>query len=77
MKNAINSEHSSELNCQFDDFLQNNTMVENLKLIYKKYGFGEFKKAHFAAVLNEYISLNTTKEDFANSEITEIIKLIK
>ena len=45
--------------------------------IYKKYGFGEFKKAKFAAQLKEYIESNCTKEDFKNSEIIEIINALK
>ena len=52
-------------------------MVENLELIYKKYGFGEFKKAHFANILNNYIKNNAKSSDFENSEIVDILECLK
>ncbi|MBQ4646908.1 MAG: hypothetical protein IJB79_06135 [Candidatus Gastranaerophilales bacterium] len=77
LQSAINSAHSSEFNCIFDDFCDSNTMVQNLENIYKKYGFGEFKKAKFAFILKEYIKNNCTMDDFKNSEIIEIINALK
>ena len=49
-------------------------MVHNLENIYKKYGFGEFKKAEFARELKFYIENNCSSDDFSTSEIVEIIK---
>lgn len=77
LQKAINAAHSSDFNCIFDDFCDNNSMVLNLENIYKKYGFGEFKKAKFAIILKEYIENYCTKDDFKNSEIIEIIKALK
>ncbi|MBQ8636048.1 hypothetical protein IJ425_07860 [bacterium] len=77
LQNTINSVHSSEFNCIFDDFKDNDSMVNNLENIYKKYGFGEFKKAKFALELKQYIEKYGTKDDFSNSEIIEIIKFLK
>lgn len=76
LQNTINTAHSSDFNCIFDDFKDDNTMVENLENIYKKYGFGEFKKAKFALNLKDFIKQNCTKEDFKNSEIIEIIEAL-
>lgn len=77
LQKTINYIHKNEYNCIFDDFSDDNSMVENLEFIYKKYGFGEFKKAKFALELKEYIENNCTKEDFINSEIVEIIKILE
>ena len=77
LQKTINYVHKNEYNCIFDDFSDDNSMVENLEFIYKKYGFGEFKKAKFALELKEYIENNCTKDDFANSEIVEIIKILE
>lgn len=74
LKNAVNSIHKNEYNCVFDDFCNEISMVENINNIYKKYGFGEFKKAHFAASLKEYIINHCSKEDFLGSEIVKIIE---
>ena len=49
-------------------------MVENLENIYKKYGFGEFKKAQFALQLRGFIEDNLPKQDFINTEIETIVK---
>lgn len=73
LKNTVNNIHKNEFNCLFDDFDDNVTMVHNLENIYKKYGFGEFKKAHFANCLESYIKQFTSKDDFKNSEIVDII----
>lgn len=73
LKNTINTVHSSDLNCIYEDFSAYNSMVENLENIYKKYGFGEFKKAKFALELKNYIQNNCTKDDFSSSEIKEIL----
>ena len=77
LQKTINYIHKNEYNCIFDDFSDDNSMVENLEFIYKKYGFGEFKKAKFALELKEYIENNCTKEDFTSSEIVEIIKILE
>ena len=68
---TINSIHKNEFNCKIDDFESCLSTVHNLENIYKKYGFGEFKKAHFALYLKEYIKMNS-KCDFSNSEIKQI-----
>lgn len=73
---AINFIHKNEYNCIFDDFNNQSSMVLNLENIYKKYGFGEFKKAQFAQELKKYIENFTTKEDFNNTEIETIVKYI-
>lgn len=73
LQNAINAVHSSDFNCIFDDFDDNLAMVQNLENIYKKYGFGEFKKAKFALDLKQYIAKNCTNDDFETSEIKKII----
>lgn len=77
LQKTINTVHSSDFNCIFDDFLDELSMVENLENIYKKYGFGEFKKAKFALELKEYIENNCTLDDFKNSELIEIIEALK
>ena len=74
-KSAINFIHKNELNCTDDDF-KNSKMVENLENIYKKYGFGEYKKAQFALFLKDYIEKYCTKQDFISSEIKNIASLI-
>ena len=73
---TINYIHKNEYNCNFDDFNNSISMVGNLENIYKKYGFGEFKKAQFAQNLKEYISLHCSKNDFVNSEINEIVSAL-
>ncbi len=73
---AINSDHPSEINCCQNDFTESSN-VHNLELIFKKYGFGEYKKAKFASILNDFIMKNTNKNDFLASEIPSIIKAIK
>ncbi len=75
LKNAINKIHENELNCTFEDFDDNLSMVCNLENIYKKYGFGEFKKAHFAICLKKFLEQNFDKNDFENSEIIEIVRV--
>mgnify|MGYP003291275665 CR=1 FL=1 len=77
LQNTINTVHSSDFNCIFDDFNDEETMVNNLENIYKKYGFGEFKKARFALQLKEYIIKNCQKNDFLDSEIVDIIENLK
>ncbi len=74
--NVINSVHDNELHCNINDFDEALVNSKNLDLIYKKYGFGEFKKAHFAHQLKEHIEKNCTKADFEGLEITEIAKLL-
>jgi len=75
--NTLNYIHKNELNCSSEDFISGTSTVENLKLIYKKYGFGDFKKAILAQNLKEYIDLYAAKEDFLSSEITQFVNLIK
>ncbi len=77
LQKAINYVHKNEYNCIFDDFSNNNSMVENLENIYKKYGFGEFKKAKFALELKNYIENYCSRDDFVDSEIVEIIKIME
>lgn len=77
LKNTINSIHSTDFNCNFDDFSSNLSMVQNLENIYKKYGFGEFKKAKFALQLKEFIENNCSKDDFKSCEIIDIINNLK
>ena len=77
LQKAINQVHLNEYNCVWDDFDINSSMVENLQNIYKKYGFGEFKKALFASQLNEYILKNCTKSDFEDTEIPAIINALQ
>ncbi len=73
LKNTINNFHKYEFNCNFDDFNKSFPAVKNLELIYRKYGFGEFKKAQFAHELNNYIQNNCSKQDFLNSETEEMV----
>ena len=75
LEGAINYIHKNEYHCLSVDFKSENKMVINLETIYKKYGFGEFKKAHFAHELQSYISKYCSREDFINSEIADIAKL--
>lgn len=75
--NTINFIHKNDYNCAISDFEEGISTVENLNNIYRKYGFGEYKKAHFAQNLKEYIINNSKKEDFLNSEIINFVDLIK
>lgn len=77
LQDTINNVHLCDYNCIFDDFSDDISMVKNLENIYKKYGFGEFKKAKFALELKNYIEKFTNSDDFKNSEIVEIIKILK
>jgi len=71
---TLNFIHNSEIQCKIEDFDVNLSSVINLENISKKYGFGEFKKAHFAHGLKEYIEKNAYCSDFSESEISEIIR---
>lgn len=73
LQNTINYVHSSELNCIWDDFDTNLSMVNNLEFIYRKYGFGEFKKAQFAQELCKYINENCNMTNFESTEIVDIL----
>ena len=75
--NTINFMHSSEIPCSMNDFLNSNSMVQNLDNIYRKCGFGEFKKARFAKEIKNFIENNASKNDFETSEINEILKALK
>ena len=55
---AINYIHKNEFHCSLNDFDELNSNVKNIENIYKKYGFGEFKKAHFANEIKNYIENN-------------------
>ncbi len=70
---TINYVHKNDENCCIEDFSAENSMVFNLNNIFRKYGFGEFKKARFAAWLKDYITNFCTKSDFLDSEILNII----
>ena len=72
LENTINYVHKNELHCLKNDFEPDKTSVHNIENIYKKYGFGEFKKSQFAQELKEYIEKNCTINDFKSSEITDI-----
>ncbi len=73
LSDAINNFHKNGYHCTLDDFNNENSTVENLELIHKKYGFGDFKKARFAQILKDFIENNTTKDDFKESEIKNIL----
>lgn len=74
--NALNSFHSNEFQCCIDDFDDNLSMVKNLENIYKKYGYGDFKKAEFAGLMADHIkTLNS--DVFQSSEIINIVENIK
>ena len=73
---TINYIHKNDFNCYFDDFCDDMSMVYNLENIYKKYGFGEFKKAEFAKNLAIYIENFAKSDDFICSELTEIANRI-
>ena len=73
---TLNYIHNSEIHCNTADFDNSLSAVQNLENISKKYGFGEFKKAHFAQFLKEYIEKNCTKDDFVDSEIVKIAEII-
>ena len=77
LKKTINLIHSNDFNCNDDDFRQEESMVKNLEIIYRKYGFGEFKKAYFAQSLREVIEKYATMEDFKNSEMTNIVTTLQ
>ena len=70
---AINYIHKNELNCSLSDFDEKYSKVHCLDLIYKKYGFGEYKKAEFSRNLAEFILNFANKKHFDNSEIVAII----
>ncbi len=73
---TINYVHKNDYNCFFDDFNDDISMVSNLENIYKKYGFGDFKKAEFAKQLSHYICQYATLADFEQSEFEKLIKSI-
>ena len=73
---TINYIHKNDFNCYFDDFSDNDTMVHNLENIYKKYGFGEYKKADFAKDLANYIQNFSKAKDFDSSELLDIANSI-
>ena len=74
--NTINSIHNNDFNCNIADFEDSTPMSHNLEQIYKKYGYGEFKKAQFAKELNDYIKSNCLKDDFKTSETEEIVAFL-
>lgn len=75
--NTLNYIHNCEIQCCDSDFDDKLSAVKNLENICKKYGFGEFKKAHFASMLKEYIIKYCSKDDFINSELVDIAHAIK
>ena len=74
---TINNSHKNDYNCNIDDFNDSLSMVSNLENIYKKYGFGEFKKAKFALNLKQTIENDLSRNNFLNSEIVDIINILK
>ena len=72
LANAINMAHSADFHCKIDDFQSEVSTVHNIEQIYRKYGFGDFKKADFAKILKEYIIKNADKSAFSGSEITQV-----
>ncbi len=77
IKSTLNFVHKNDYNCTPEDFSGNFSMVKNIENIYRKYGFGEFKKANFAEYLNNYINNNCAKSDFKSSEIVDIVNAFK
>lgn len=77
LMNTINHVHKNEIPCSAVDFAYSSSMVLNLEEIYRKYGFGEFKKAHFALQLRDYIDKNSNNIDFNSSEIVNIIQTLQ
>ena len=75
--NAINAIHNNELQCKIDDFKDECSNVYNIENIYKKYGFGEYKKAHFAHDFKQYIENCCSKADFDNTELANIADFLK
>lgn len=75
--NTINSTFEFQNQCVYDDFFEYNSMVKNLENIYKKYGFGEFKKAQFAQNLNNYLLNNVSAQMLLDSEIVNILNALK
>ena len=75
--NTINSTFEYQNQCVYDDFFEFNSMVKNLENIYKKYGFGEFKKAQFAQNLNNYLINNANDKMLEDSEIVNILNALK
>ncbi len=76
IKNTINLYHNNDFQCSLNDFSTELSMVDNLKIIYKKYGYGDFKKAEFAKLLTNYIA-TLNKNDLNKSEISLIIESLK
>ena len=72
--NAINSIHTNDFQCILNDFDCDVSMVNNLENIYKKYGFGDFKKAEFARLLAKYIEKNNCYDTLHKSEFYNIVK---
>jgi len=70
---TINFIHKNDYNCTKEDFNYDMPKSHILENIYKKYGYGEFKKAQFSKELDEYIIKNCSKADFSDSEINTII----
>ena len=76
LEKAINFIHKNDLHCFSDDFKPELSTVHNIDNIYKQYGFGEYKKAHFAQDLKSYIENFCSKKDFEQSEILKIADFI-
>lgn len=76
LEKVINYTHKNDLHCLRNDFSLFDSNVKNIENIYKKYGFGEFKKAQFAHELCNYIHDFCTKDDFFGSEIGNIAKML-
>lgn len=74
---TINNIYKNEYNCTISDFEDGFSTVYNLENIYKKYGFGEYKKADFAKKLKEYIDSNNTDFGLKSTEISDIVKALE
>lgn len=73
IKRTLNSYLKNFASVSIEELRQDSPMTKVLDEIFKQKGFGEFKKAEFAALIAEHIS---TKED-VSSEIASVIDEIK
>lgn len=74
---ALNKKYSNSLHCSENDFDENEKMTKNLHEIFRKKGFGEYKKADFAKALKEYMQSTSLKKEDLSEEIIEIMEEIK
>ncbi len=74
-KNAINSEFKLQAKISVNDFEDNLSMVENLHEIYRKNGFGEFKKSKMAQLVKQSLPNKLILNGELKTIINEIINL--